>query len=70
MGNNQTEKAFEEKRLATNNLFSRGTIKAGKRSGRQKKDQKLSKAKKRMCDENTETRHYITVHIRRFRGTC
>ncbi len=35
MGNNQTEKAFEEK-SSTNNLFSRGTIKAGKRSGRQK----------------------------------
>ena len=34
MGNNQTEKAFEK--ISTNNLFSRGTIKAGKRSGRQK----------------------------------
>ena len=58
MGNNQTEKAFEEKRISTNNLFSRGTIKAGKRSGRQKKNQKLSKPKK-MCVkiQNTALHH-------------
>ena len=37
MGNNQTEKAFEEKRLAQTISLAEEQLKQGKRSGRQKK---------------------------------
>ena len=36
MGNNQSEREYEEIRLTANYIFSRGTIKTSKRSSRQK----------------------------------
>ena len=69
MGNNQTEKAFEEKRLAQTISLAEEQLKQAKEAA-DKKNQKLSKPKKMCvkiqntalhhCTHQTVSRHLLT----------
>ncbi len=66
MGNNQTEKAFEEKRLAQTISLGEEQLKQAKEAADKKKNQKLSKPKK-MCVkiQNTALHHCIHQTVSR-----